>query len=155
MKKIVLISCASKKEKTKTKAKDLYIGTLFKYSLAYAKQLNPDRIYILSAEYGLVDLEQEIEPYDVTLNYISPKEREKKPGLKVLSKNEIMKWGVKVISDLRTVSDIKTDHFIILAGNDYIKPLQTELRNIENPFIENGKNMNRGKRVKFLINKLK
>lgn len=52
-KKIGLISCVSKKLNCKTKAKDLYTSPLFKYSLAYARKLNPDKIYILSAKYGL------------------------------------------------------------------------------------------------------
>lgn len=62
MKKIVLISCVSQKRSHRSKAKDLYISALFKKNLAYARRLNPDAIYILSAKYGLVDLETEIDP---------------------------------------------------------------------------------------------
>ena len=40
-KKIVLISCASKKLAYKSKAEDLYISTLFRLSFAYAKKLKP------------------------------------------------------------------------------------------------------------------
>ena len=50
--KIVLISCASKKLNHKAKAGDLYISQLFKSGLRYAKSLNPDKIFILSAKYG-------------------------------------------------------------------------------------------------------
>jgi len=50
MKRIVLISCVSQKRSCRSKAKDLYISALFKKNLAYAQRLNPDAIYILSAE---------------------------------------------------------------------------------------------------------
>lgn len=67
-KRIVLISCVSKKLPQRSKAKDLYISTLFKLSLKYAEKLAPDTIFILSAKYGLLALDQEIEPYEQTLN---------------------------------------------------------------------------------------
>ena len=88
MKRIVLISCVSRKGKTKAKAKDLYKGPLFTNSLEYAKSLNPDKIFILSALHNLLDLDTEIEPYDVTLSYLSPNKKAKKPNLKVLTKTE-------------------------------------------------------------------
>ncbi len=47
-KKIVLISCASKKLAYKSKAEDLYISTLFRLSLAYAEKLKPDKIFIFN-----------------------------------------------------------------------------------------------------------
>ena len=59
MKIIILIACVSKKRPFKSKAKDLYISTLFTKSLAYAHTLNPDKIYIISALHHLLDLEQE------------------------------------------------------------------------------------------------
>ena len=86
MEKIVLISCGSKKMNKRTKAKDMYQSPLFKHSLEYALKLNPDKIFILSALYGLLDLETEIEPYDVTISNVSKQNRLKKPQLKVLNK---------------------------------------------------------------------
>lgn len=74
MLKILLISCVSKKLNYKAKAKDLYISPLFKYNYQFAKSLNPDKIFILSAKYGLIDSDDEIEPYDETLNTKSKKE---------------------------------------------------------------------------------
>jgi hypothetical protein len=71
MRKIVLIACASQKRSYRTRAKDLYISPLFKKNLVYARRLNPDMIYILSAKYGLLDLETEIDPYNQTLNTMS------------------------------------------------------------------------------------
>lgn len=57
MKRIVLISCVSKKRNVKSKAKDLYKGPLFTNSLAYGQALKPDKIYILSAKHHLLNLE--------------------------------------------------------------------------------------------------
>ncbi len=67
MKKIVLISCASKKRDVACKARELYQSTLFKLSLAYAETLNADHIFILSALHGVVDLNSIIEPYNITI----------------------------------------------------------------------------------------
>ena len=68
MSKIVFISCVSKKLDKKAKAEDLYISPLFKMNLIYAKSLSPSKIFILSAKYGLLNLEDIISPYDLTLN---------------------------------------------------------------------------------------
>ena len=54
MKTIVLISCSSEKESTATTAEQLYTSSLFKKSLARAKKLNPDAIYILSGKHHLL-----------------------------------------------------------------------------------------------------
>jgi len=133
MKRIVLISCVSRKGKIKTKAKDLYQGPLFKNSLAYAQALNPDKIFILSAHYHLLDLDKEIEPYDVTLSYVSPDKRKKKAKLKVLTKDEAKRWGQEVLKQLGDVADLKNDKFIFLAGQSYLEPIQNDLTKIEEP----------------------
>ena len=98
MKTIVLISCVSKKRGVKTKSKDLYQSALFKYSLTYAYSLRPDKIFILSALHHVLDLETEIEPYDVTLSNV-PKHK-RKTGLKVLNTEEKKEWGKRVIEEL-------------------------------------------------------
>lgn len=151
MKRIILISCVSRKGKAKAKAKDLYKGPLFTNSLAYGQSLKPDKIFILSAHYHLLDLDKEIEPYDVTLSYVSPGKKAKKPNLKVLSKAEARQWGQKVLEQLSKVADLKKDQFIILAGQSYIKPIQNGLISIEEPM----KGLKQGERVKFLASKLK
>ena len=119
MKKIVLISCVSEKRSQRSKAKDLYISTLFKKSLAYAFQLKPDSIYILSAKYGLLNLETEIEPYDLTLN--------------TMPADEIKAWAENVLTQLVQVSDLRADHFIFLAGMKYRKYLTPHIASYEVP----------------------
>jgi hypothetical protein len=133
MKRIVLISCVSNKGKTKAKAKDLYKGPLFTNSLAYGKSLKPDKIFILSALHHLLDLDKEIEPYDVTLSYVSKDKKIKKPELKVLTKSESIQWGQIVLEQLKEIADLKQDKFIILAGQSYLNPIKDGLKNLEEP----------------------
>lgn len=118
-KKIVLISCASKKRPIRSQAKDLYISTLFELNLKYAKSLDPDAIYILSAKHGLLNLETEIEPYNLTLNN--------------MTQNEIKEWALRVINQLKEKADLINDHFIFLASNNYRKYLVSSLKSYEIP----------------------
>ena len=119
MKRIVLISCVKTKLPHKVKAKDLYISPLFKGYLAYAIKQKPDMIFILSAKYGLLDLDAEIEPYEYTLK--GKPEKLKK------------EWAHKVLRQLSERADIRKDHFIILAGNDYRTHLIPSLFSYEVP----------------------
>ena len=119
MKKIVLISCVSQKRTQWSKAKDLYISTLFKKNLAYARRLNSDAIYIQSAKYGLLDLETEIDPYNLTLN--------------TMSAGQIRTWADKIIQQLSQVANLNDDHFIFLAGMKYRKYLLPHLMSFEIP----------------------
>ena len=131
MKTIVLIACVSKKGDKKAKAKDLYISELFTHSLAYAYSLHPDKIFILSALHHLLGLETEIEPYNVTLSNVQKDKR--KPGLRVLNSKEKKEWGKRVIEMLKSQSDLQQDKFIILAGQEYIKPIKSTISNYLNP----------------------
>ena len=119
MRKIILISCVSKKLPHKSKARDLYISALFKKNLQFAQKLNPDQTFVLSAKYGLVRLDDEIEPYDLTLN--------------TMSTAEIRLWANGVLRQLAEVSDLQQDHFIFLAGDKYRKYLLPRLKNVEIP----------------------
>ena len=95
MKTIVLISCVSKKGTKKVEAEKLYESALFVKSLAYAKSLKHDSIYILSAKHHLLALDAEIEPYNLTLN--------------TMNKQEKMDWGKEVIKQLKQVADVEKD----------------------------------------------
>lgn len=135
MAKIVLISCVSKKQEHKAKAKNLYISPLFKYNLKFANSFSPNKIFILSAKYGLVDLNKEIEPYNQTLNK--------------MSKAEIIDWSKQVLSYLRKETNLEKDEFIFLAGERYRKYLLPEIKNYKIPL----KGFGIGKQLKFLKEK--
>jgi hypothetical protein len=135
MKKIILISCSSKKLSHKAKAKEMYISPLFKLNMKYTLSLKPDKIFILSAKYGLLDLEQEIEPYNLTLNN--------------LKEDEIKLWANKVLDNLNQQADLNNDEFIFLAGEKYRKYLILKLKNYKIPL----KGLGIGKQLKFLKEK--
>jgi len=120
MRTIYLISCVKRKLSYPAKARDLYTSTLFKLSLKYALQRNPDAIYILSAKYGLVDLEQVISPYELTLNTMKEAERRT--------------WAKKVVLALDRKTNLRQDLFIVIAGNNYRKYLLPKFRYYEVPF---------------------
>jgi len=128
---IALISCVSKKENNKQKAKEMYVSPLFKSAYAYAKKQGVDRIFILSAKYGLLSEDEVIEPYDETLN-------EK-------TVNEVKQWAEKVIKDLSKKADLKNDRFLILAGERYRKFIISHLTNCRIPL----EGLPIGKQLKF------
>jgi len=61
-----------------------------------------DHIFILSAKYHLLDLDEEIDPYDETLN--------KMPALKLKC------WAARVVHQLSERANLKQDQFVLLAG---------------------------------------
>ena len=136
MKNIVLISCASKKLPHKALARDLYISPLFRYNLAYAQTLDPDRIFILSAMHGLLPLDAVIEPYDLTLNNLPAK--------------HLHLWADYVIRQLRQQADLTDDHFIFLAGEKYRRYLIPHLSSYDIPM----KGLTIGRQLQFLKSKV-
>jgi hypothetical protein len=137
MAKVVLISCVSKKLHHKSKAQDLYVSPLFLKNLKYAKSLNPDKIFILSAKYCLLKLNEEIEPYDKTLNK--------------MCSNEIKEWANSVLNQLKKATDIETDEFIFLAGNNYRKFLLPYLKHYKIPML----GLSIGKQLQWLSKRIK
>jgi len=135
MAKIVLISCGSKKLSRPAKAKDLYISPLFRMNLKYAHQFSPQQVYILSAKYGLLRLDDKIEPYDVTLNEMSVSEQRN--------------WANKVVLQLQEYCDLENDYFIILAGEKYRQYLLPHFKFYEVPLA----GLTIGKQLQFLKEK--
>ena len=132
MTKIILISCASKKQTQKAKAKELYISDLFQKNLNYARSISPDKIFILSAKYGLIGLEEEIEPYNLTLN--------------TMSSEEVKRWAESVLSELQIVSNLKEDEFMFLAGERYREFLVPHIKKYKIPM----QGLGIGKQLKWL-----
>lgn len=116
---VVLISCVSEKLEKRAKTSDLYTSTLFRLNLKFARQLNPDAIYILSAKYGLLELDRKIDPYDLMLN---------KMGVK-----QIRNWAERVTEQLRGKEDLNNAKFTFLAGERYRRFLVPNLKNVEIP----------------------
>jgi len=120
METIVLLMCGQNKLSQKAKAKDLYTSPRFQKSIEYAKTLTDySNIYVLSAEHGLLGLEQEIDPYDKSIYKMSAEEK------KI--------WTNMVIKSLSNISNLKEDKYIFLTDDDYNKQLLPFLSNIELP----------------------
>ncbi len=132
MKTVVLISCVKKKVPYRAEAKDLYVSPFFKLNLRYARSLNPDAIFVLSAQHYLVGLEEELEPYERTLNRM-PSER-------------VKQWADSVLVQLSKVADLQNDRFVFLAGERYRKYLIPHLPNHEVPL----QGLGIGKQMRFL-----
>lgn len=135
--RIALIGCVKKKLEKPKKARELYISSLFVKSLEYAEKIiEADKIYVLSAKYGLVPIDKVIEPYEKTL--------------KNMKKNERVEWANEVLSELSKVSDIMKDEYYILAGKNYYENIVTKLKNVK--IVMEGLQL--GPRLKFLNKEL-
>ena len=132
MKKIVLISCVSKKLPHPASAQDLYVSPLFRLNLQYARKLQPDAIYVLSAKHGLLDLNTEIEPYNLTLNDMATR--------------QVQAWAEQVLEQIKQRADLSKDHFVFLAGLKYRKFLVPRLASYEVPM----QGLTIGRQLQFL-----
>lgn len=110
LKLLVVVPCGQAKiwkkypRKGPTKAKDAYVGPLFKVNRAFAERF-ADRWIILSAKYGLIDPDFIIhEDYDVTFT---------KPSTNPITVDDVKKQ-LKDIRDLHGY-----DAVIALGGQDY------------------------------------
>ncbi len=122
MKTIALISCVSEKLDHRAKVKDIYISPLFKKNMTYASHRKVDDIFILSAKHGLISLDEEIDPYNLTLNDMSTRDKNR--------------WARKVFNQIKDhpdIPDIKEVNFIILAGMNYRGVLEPVLPHVEIP----------------------
>ena len=132
---IALIGCVKSKNKGIHKACDLYNSPLFKYQLEYAKK-KTNNIYILSAKYGVLKLDDKIRDHEQTLNNMNDK--------------QIKEWNFKVYNQLTKLGVSKKDRIIFLCGKNYYKYLKKIFTNNEMPF----ENQPLGKRLSLLKKEL-
>lgn len=117
---IVFIGCGKKKNTHTCEAKDMYLGSYFSTCLEYAKTLtNEENIYILSAKYGVLKLNDIISPYDVTLNKATKKEYEV--------------WKNKVLNQLKELNITSDIPVTFLCGKNYYKELLSYFKDINIP----------------------
>ena len=136
--RIALISCSKEKKDYTCPAKELYSASnLFTKQYQFAKK-TCDKVYIISAKYGLLNEDEEISPYDVTLK-----------GMNTIQKEQ---WAGCVADSIKSKEDINNDTFVILAGRDYYEHLIKYLKNYELP-LEGLKLGERLKKLDSLLNK--
>jgi hypothetical protein len=122
-KKIVaLISCTGSKrgqEGYSCEARLLYdTSPFFPISLAYASII-ADYVYVISAEYHLLELDRVIKWYNKTLDDYSSA--------------EAAAWGNIVTKQISERHDISKSEFVILAGQKYYRPIIKELPHTKLP----------------------
>lgn len=116
---IVFLSCSKTKSSCTCKATEMYQGDLFKKSLEYAKKLKPRKIYILSAKYKVLELEDIISPYNLTLN--------------TMSKHQQKKWAYDCFLQLKAKGQDFNEEAIFLCGENYRKYLLQLFKNSKAP----------------------
>ncbi|WP_428332893.1 DUF6884 domain-containing protein [Novosphingobium sp.] len=114
MARIAFIACSKTKAKEAMPAAALYTSPLFKKSLLAALDL-ADKVYILSAEHGLLDLGQPVAPYDKTL--------------KSMRREARLLWGARTGEQMEKVLQ-RRDTAIMLCGEEYLAPLRPKLDEI-------------------------
>ena len=115
MNTIGLIGCSKHKlgqdnPTRKYRAQDIYQGNTFKISKTIGiKKFHCDDWHILSANYDLLNKDDEIEYYDMYLGHQSSAYKKQ--------------WAQNVISKLQQKYDLAEDVFYIFAGSDYYRDL--------------------------------
>ena len=113
---ILIISCGKKKCITKSKAKDMYIGSHFKRCLSFAlSKVKEDKVFILSAKYGLLRLNDLISSYELKMGQSGS-----------VDENTIIKQA--------ELFNIRDEQIISTAGSEYKKILIKTFKNIKFPF---------------------
>ena len=110
--RIYLVACVGQKVSAPAPAKDLYTSSWFRKARSYVERTG-HTWFILSAKHGLVHPDQEIEPYDSTLNTMQAGDRRE--------------WAKGVLGDLAPrLKDVQT--VVFLAGLRYREFLTLNLK---------------------------
>lgn len=114
--RIALLSCTKSKAPCPAPARDLYApSALFRKALAYVEP-QVDLVYVLSAKYGLVTLDQPLEPYELTL--------------KTMPAEQQAAWASQVLGQIqvRHGTNLTGFTFEFHTGVEYRKHLERHLR---------------------------
>lgn len=117
--KLAVLGCSSSKHNYSCSSKEMYSKSLFKrIQLNFLEQAY-DKVLILSAQYGIVELQEVIEPYE--LSFDQRKRVKKERNIATSQYKEI--WGEKVINQLKNFEIIysKIDLHI---SNSYYSPIK-------------------------------
>lgn len=112
---LAFISCTKKKADRRCSARELYsASSFFRKALAVAEAVS-DKVYVLSAKHGLVELSENLSPYEKTL---------------VGAPREIQKiWSEKVYDSLKRTRPYREAGTILwFAGMDYRRYLDEKIR---------------------------
>ena len=112
---LALISCTKKKADRRCSARELYSASpFFRKALSVAEAVS-DKVYVLSAKHGLVDLSERLSPYEKTLSG-APRKIQKD-------------WAEKVYASLKRSRPYREAGTILwFAGMDYRRYLIEKVR---------------------------
>lgn len=111
----MIVGCGAAKRDEAALAKDLYTSTYFAKKREYAETIG-DEWRILSAEHGLLDPYEEIEPYETSIDDLDEDELNRLAG----------DVGLELI-DLTVEERVvgrSFDEIVVLAGRKYLDPLR-------------------------------
>ena len=100
---VAVVGCSAIKTAQAAPARDFYRSPLFKAALAFA-ELRTNEVRIVSARYGALKLDAEVEPYDMKLSTFRKVDRED--------------WGARTVDDLRRGFKVPPT-FVLLCGELY------------------------------------
>ena len=106
-----LVSCVSRKRPVPSRARDLYTSPWFAKARRYVEATGAPW-FILSARYGLVPPDMEIEPYEQPLNGMTAPQRRE--------------WASRVLGQLQPHLT-RIDEVVIFAGHRYTEFLVPKL----------------------------
>jgi len=111
---LYLVSCVKTKRRTRACARDLYVSPWFAKAREYVESSGCPW-FILSAEYGLLHPDTEVEPYERTLNRMRVQERRA--------------WARRVLDSL--APHVQGVHrIVVLAGARYREFLMPTLKSL-------------------------
>jgi hypothetical protein len=135
---IVLLACSKTKLDHPAPAAELYQGALFRLALQYARALDPDEIYILSALHHALRPEQLTHPYDQTL----PRDRRSR---------EL--WASLVWRTLEAASG-PADTFLALAPQAYCRDVAPLAKRCGRRWVQPLQGLGIGKQKQYLLRAL-
>lgn len=123
--RIAILGCSSSKIDTLSQAHQLYNGCYFRCCYKYAKALletnNIDKFYILSAKYHVVEENDILQPYNISLRQFNKKQKEE--------------WSNIVLNQLKDKGiNTEEDEFIFLYGKTYYDGLLPYIKHYSLPF---------------------
>ncbi len=121
MPKIVLLCSANRKAPHPRPALELYCSEFFRLGRSYAWSFDPEEIFILSAEYGLVPGEKVLPPYSMTMS--------------ALAKEEVKGWAALILDQLKEAIDLEKYEVIVIGLRKFAKPIAREIPGAEAPLV--------------------
>lgn len=107
--RIGLVSCGKMKAADPAPARHLYQSELFQLSLAYA-EATCDRVFLLSAKHGVIHPDEQLKPYEFTIDKLTAVER--------------LLWASDAIRKVRDVASPDPATLVLFAGESYVRPLR-------------------------------